>query len=162
MKPFAAVLAILALVFGLAILFHSGGDGNKVPSLAEMESDLVCLTCHEPLDESNSLFAQQMKAQLRQQISAGWTKDRIEHYYVVTEGFGPAVLAVPEQHGFDLLAWLLPLGVLAFGGGAVGIGARAWLRDRDGPDTVAALPVTPSLAPGLDARVDAELARFDG
>ena len=123
-----------------------------------MESILVCTTCHEPLDESVSPLAQQMKAEIRRQIAAGWSKNRIENYFVAA--LGPQVLGVPRDSGFDLLAWLLPFGAILFGAGAVGVGARAWLRNRDvdGPaDTKAAS----RMSPNLELRVDQELARFD-
>jgi cytochrome c-type biogenesis protein CcmH len=157
-KPFAAVLAILALVFGLAFAFRSGGGGH--PTQAEMEADLICLTCHAPLDESDSPLAQQMKLKIRQQIAAGWSKNQIEHYFVVTEGFGNAVLAVPPSSGFDLLAWLLPFAAIVFGAAAVGVGARAWLANKDG-DEDAPADGGPPLAPSMERRVDQELARFD-
>ena len=92
MKPFAAVLAILALVFGLAFAFRS--TSNR-PSLAGLEAALVCTTCHEPLDESNSPLAQQMEAVIRAKIAAGWTTSQIENYFVAQ--LGPQVLAVPKE-----------------------------------------------------------------
>jgi cytochrome c-type biogenesis protein CcmH len=157
MKPFAAVLAIVALVLGFSILFRSGSGAH--PSQAEMESLLVCTTCHEPVDESVSPLAQQMKAEIRRQIAAGWSKSRIENYFVAA--LGPQVLAVPGSSGFDLLAWLLPFGAVVFGAGAVGVGARAWLRNRDDPDTGAGARAARSMSPNLELRVDQELARFD-
>src|SRR5580704_6258519 len=134
MKPFAAVLAIVALVLGFSILFRSGSGSH--PTQAEMESVLVCTTCHEPLDESVSPLAQQMKAEIRRQIAAGWSKTRIENYFVAA--LGPQALGVPRSSGFDLLAWLLPFGAILFGAGGVGLGARAWLRNRDEADASAA------------------------
>ncbi len=154
MKPFAAVLAILALVFGLSFAFRS--SGNAHPTQAELEADLVCTTCHEPLDESSSPLALQMKTEIRQKIAAGWTKDRIENLFVAQ--LGPQVLAVPRSSGFDLLAWLLPFGAIVFGAGAVGVGARAWLDRKDEPGTAAA---DDQLSPELERLVDDELARFD-
>ena len=79
MKPFAAAFAILALVFGFAFAFRS--HGGK-PTQAGLEADLVCTTCHEPLDESNSPLAQQMKAFIRVKIAAGWSKKQIEDHFV--------------------------------------------------------------------------------
>ena len=156
MKPFAAVLAILALVFGLALAFRS--NGNSRPTQAEMEADLICVTCHAPLDESDSPLAQQMKAEIRRQIAAGRSKKQIEDYFVNTAGFGSQVLSVPGSSGFDLLAWLLPFGTIVFGAGAVGVGARAWLDRRDEPAEVA---TAEPLSPDLDRLVDDELARYD-
>lgn len=160
MKAFAAVLAILALVFGLAIAFR--GNGGSHPTQAEMEADLVCVTCHEPVDESDSPLAQQMKVQIRRLIAKGWSKKQIEHYFVVTQHMGPQVLASPPESGFDLLAWLLPFGTIAFGAGAVGVGARAWLANKDDGLNSPGGPTEPSLPPELERRVDEELDRYDG
>jgi cytochrome c-type biogenesis protein CcmH len=152
-KPFAAVLAIVALVFALAIAFR--GHGSKHPSQAQVEGNLVCTTCHEPLDESNSPLAQQMKAFIRVKLAAGWSEKQIDDHFVAE--LGPQVLATPRTSGFDLLAWLLPFAAIVFGAGAVGVGARAWLRNRDDDER----DVRPPLAPALEHRVDQELARFD-
>lgn len=156
MKSFAAALAILALIFGLAFAFRSGGGR---PTQSEMEADLVCTTCHEPLDESDSPLAMQMKAEIRRQIAAGWSKDRIENYFVAA--LGPQVLAVPTSHGFDLLAWLLPFGGIIAGAGAVAVGARAWSRNRDDSGELVPVADGPALSAGLELRVDQELAGFD-
>ncbi len=156
MKSFTAAFAILALVFGLAFAFRSG---NGRPTQAALEADLVCTTCHEPLDESSSPLAQQMKAFIRAKIAAGWSKDQIENHFVAE--LGPQVLAVPRSHGFDLLAWLLPLGGIVAGAGAVATGARAWSRNRDESGKVVPVTEGPALAPALELRVDQELARYD-
>jgi cytochrome c-type biogenesis protein CcmH len=155
-KPFAAVLAILALVFGLAIAFRS--PASKHPSQASVEAGLVCTTCHEPLDESSSPLAQQMKAFIRAKLEAGWTEKQIDDHFVAE--LGPQVLATPPTHGFDLLAWLLPFAAIVSGAAAVGVGARAWLRNKDGDGEVPE-DSGPPLAPSLELRVDQELARFD-
>ena len=129
------------------------------PSESELETELVCLTCHTTLDESDSAVAQQMKAEIRRRIAQGWTKQQILDEMVAN--YGPGVLSTPATHGFDLLAWLLPLGGIALG--AVGLGAGAWYWARaargssgGGPDE------GPPLDADLDRRVDEELARFNG
>ncbi len=157
MKPFAAVLAILALVFGLAIAFR--GHASKHPTQAAVESGLVCTTCHEPLDESSSPLAQQMKAFIRAKLAAGWSEKQIDDHFVAE--LGPQVLATPPTHGFDLLAWLLPFAAIVFGATAVGVGARAWLRNKD-DEGEEQEDGGPPLEPSLELRVDQELARFDG
>ena len=157
MKPFAAVLAILALVLGLSLLFRS--HAGKHPTQAQVEAGLVCTTCHEPLDESSSPLAQQMKAFIRQKIAAGWSEKQIDDHFVAE--LGPQVLAEPAKSGFDLLAWLLPFGVIVFGAAAVGIGARAWLANRDDPEP-SPKTLEPALAPEMERRLDEELARFEG
>jgi cytochrome c-type biogenesis protein CcmH len=156
-KAFAAVLAILALVFGLALAFRS--HGSKHPSQAQVESGLVCTTCHEPLDESNSPLAQQMKAFIRAKLAAGWNEKQIDDHFVAE--LGPQVLATPPKSGFDLLAWLLPFAVIVFGAAAVGVGARTWLANRDDRSAPSAPTREPALSPALELRVDQELSRFD-
>src|SRR5262249_20584462 len=123
------------------------------------ESVLVCPECHTPLDESDSPIAQQMKAQIRKWIAAGWTKSQIEDSFVAQ--LGPSVLGVPRTHGFDLLAWVLPFAGLAVGGVALGFGGGVWPGNREG---AALSPARdgPPLDPELERRVDEELARFDG
>jgi cytochrome c-type biogenesis protein CcmH/NrfF len=75
--------------------------------------------------------------------------------------FGPQVLGVPRKHGFDLLAWVLPLGGIALGAVVLGVGARRWSRvltePRTGRGSVKELPLDPE----DERRVDEELARFE-
>ena len=73
------------------------------------------------------------------------------------------ILAAPPRHGFDLLAWLLPIvGVLA-GAAVLGVLAWRWTREREpepAPDRWS-LNGHP-LGPDEERRLDEELARFDG
>ena len=154
MRFLAAGLAAVALALaGPAVA------SEQHPTQAELEAELVCPACHEPLDESTSPIALQMKAFIRTHIAAGWTKSRIERALV--EQLGPGVLGVPAKHGFDLLAWALPLGGLALGALALGAAAWAWSRNR-ASDRVSRSGGGAALDPALERRVDEELARFDG
>jgi cytochrome c-type biogenesis protein CcmH len=130
------------------------------PTQSELEAELVCPQCKEPLDESNSPIAQQMKAYIRQHIAMGWTKSRIVDSLVgPPNNLGPSVLGVPRKHGFDLLAWVLPLGGIAAGALALAGGAWAWSRNR--PGSTVAIADGPALDPALERRIDDELARYD-
>ena len=150
------IAAIVVLVLAFA---GPATASEQHPSQAELESELVCTTCHEPLDESTSPLAMQMKSFIRKKIAAGWTKSEIEDYFV--KYLGPQVLAVPRTHGFDLLAWVLPFAGIAVGGVAVGAGAWAWSRNRDEAGNVVPVEEGPALGAGLELRVDEALARFD-
>lgn len=95
-----------------------------------------------------------MKAYIRARIAAGDTKSEIKAKLVGQ--FGPAVLAVPPKQGFELIAWLLPLGGLALG--IVVVGLLAWRWSRGSPaDVGGGRP----LDPGLERQLDDELARFE-
>jgi cytochrome c-type biogenesis protein CcmH len=143
----AAVLA--ALLVGAAPV----GAAER-PNPADLEAELVCPTCKTTLDQSDAPVARRMKAYIRARIAAGASSAQIKRELV--DQFGPGVLATPRKEGFDLLAWVLPLGGLAIGLFAVGLLAWAWSRRRDPePDE------TEALDPAQERRVDEELARFE-
>ena len=149
------LLAVVALAIAAPAL-----ASEQHPTQSELEAELVCPQCKEPLDESNSPIAQQMKAYIRKHIAMGWTKSRIIGSLVgPPNNLGPSVLGVPRKHGFDLLAWVLPLGGIAVGAVALGAGAWAWSRSRPGPQTPAQ---EAALDPALERRIDEELARYEG
>jgi cytochrome c-type biogenesis protein CcmH len=149
--------AVVAAVVALACAAPAAACAPRA-SQADLETKLVCIECHTTLDESNSPFAAEMKAEIARQIVACRTTKQILDSMVAQ--FGPSVLSTPQTHGFDLLAWILPLGGILLGAAAIGFGARQWSRSR------APTSVDSSQSPGLDAeeerRVDEELARFDG
>lgn len=143
----AAALAALALT-GAAI-------AADPPRQADLEAEIVCPTCKTTLDQSSSPIATRMKTFIRVQIAAGDSADEIKAKLVAQ--FGPAVLAEPPKRGFDLLAWLLPLGALALGIVVVAMLAWTWSRRRD-PESGAP---DDALDPDLERRVDEELARYE-
>ncbi|HZP74080.1 MAG TPA: cytochrome c-type biogenesis protein CcmH [Gaiellaceae bacterium] len=149
MKRAALLVVALGLVFAQAAL--AGGR----PSESAIETKLVCPECHETLDESNSAIAQQMKLTIRRELAAGWSEKRILDQMVAN--FGPGVLSTPADHGFDLLAWVLPIGGALIGVAALALAARYWTRSGGSPPLGG-----PPLDPELERRIDAELARFDG
>jgi len=147
---------VLAAVAALALAAPAAACMQRA-SQADLETKLVCIQCHTTLDESNSSFAIEMKAEIARQIVACRTTQQIIDSMVAQ--FGPSVLSTPQTHGFDLLAWILPLGGIGLGAGAIGFGARHWSRSRT------SFGVDSTQSSGLDAedeqRVDDELARFD-
>jgi cytochrome c-type biogenesis protein CcmH/NrfF len=72
--------------------------------------------------------------------------------------FGTEVLSTPQTHGFDLLAWLLPLGGIALGAAAIAGGAWHWSRKLGGRD---GSPAASTMAPDEERLVDDALAQFD-
>jgi cytochrome c-type biogenesis protein CcmH len=153
------LLAVLAVALAAcAALLPSTAAGADRPSAAELESQLVCVTCKTTLDESDSPIARRMKAYVRRRLAEGATGGQIKDELVAQ--FGEEVLASPPTHGFDVLAWVLPIGGIGVGAVALGGLAWAWSRKRDGdePAPAAGAPVDPD----LERRVDEELARFDG
>jgi cytochrome c-type biogenesis protein CcmH len=144
-----AALAALVLAAPAAACKQQG-------SQAYLETRLVCITCHTTLDESDSPFAVEMKQEIARQIKACRSNSQIIDSMVAQ--FGPAVLSTPQTHGFDLIAWVLPLGGILLGAAALAFGARRWqaVRATASDDS----PQSP-LAPEDERRVDEELQKFD-
>jgi cytochrome c-type biogenesis protein CcmH len=146
----------LAVVAAALVLAAPAVACTQHASQSHLETLLVCLECHTTLDESNSPFANEMKADVARRIAACQSEHQILDAMVAQ--FGTAVLSTPQTHGFDLLAWLLPLGGIVLGAAAIGGGAWHWSRKRGAVER-------PSPGPELDAAderlVDDALARFD-
>jgi cytochrome c-type biogenesis protein CcmH len=146
---------LLALLAAALVFAAPATAAGQRPSAAELETELVCPVCHETLDESDAPAAEDMKAEIRRRIAQGWTKQQILDEMVANYGTG--VLSTPAKHGFDLLAWVLPIGGALVGVAALAAAARYWSSSRGGPP-----PPGPGLDPEMEQRIDEELARFDG
>ncbi len=148
-------MRFLVVALSALALAAPAAASEQHPTLAELEGEVICLTCHTTLDMSNSPFADRMRVFIRGRIAAGDTKSEIKSKLVAQ--FGKAVLAEPPKRGFDLLAWVLPIGGLLLGAGAVGLAAWRWSpRLRSEPAAAG-----PPLDPELERRLDEELERFD-
>ena len=153
----------LLLVLAALVLAAPAAASERHPTLAELEDQLMCPICEsETLAQSDSPAAQRIKLYIERRIDEGATRGQIKDELV--KEWGIRILAAPPRHGFDLLAWALPLvGLL---GGAAVIGVLAWRWSRTGeepaePPPPYALNGRP-LEPDLERRLDEELARFDG
>jgi len=153
----------LALALVLVAAAGCGGGDDETPTLAELEKELICPTCQTTLELSNAPVAERMRAFIRARIAAGDTKSEIKAALVAD--FGEAVLAAPPKEGFNLLAWVLPLGAAAVGVGVLAVALRRWSRSRPDEDARTAASDSangrPPLDPELERRLDEELARFD-
>jgi cytochrome c-type biogenesis protein CcmH len=151
---------VKVLAAGLVVLLLASPAlaSERHPTLAELEGEVICPTCHTTLDQSDSPIAQRMKEFIKARIAAGDTKSQIEARLVAS--FGQSVLAEPSKKGFNLLAWVLPFA--GIGAGALVLGALAWRWSRTRPRGEPGVPAAAQLDPELERRVDDALARFDG
>lgn len=151
------ILRFLAVV-GAALLFAGPASACAHPrtSLAYLQGQVMCPTCHTTLAMSDSAAALQIEAFISRKIAACWTAQHIESALVAN--YGPQILAAPPHKGFDLLAWWLPIvGVLA-GALALAFGVWRWSR-RPHPEPEA--EAEPGLDEETERRLDDLLARFD-
>ncbi len=99
-------------IFSLVTVVYAQG---KVPSDDEVNAiakKLYCPLClNTPLDVCETKACQDWRAQIRDQLSAGWNEQQIIDYFVAQ--YGERVLAEPQRKGFASLVWVLPgLGVV--------------------------------------------------
>ena len=119
------------LVAALAALVLAAPAAACTPraSQAYLETRLVCIQCHTTLDESDSTFAVEMKNEIARQIRLCRTNSQIIDSMVAQ--FGAPVLSTPQTHGFDLIAWVLPIGGILLGAAGLAFGARTWSKGRE-------------------------------
>jgi cytochrome c-type biogenesis protein CcmH len=122
-------------------------------SLPDIEDEVMCLECGTALNLSNAPVAERERAFIRREIKRGRTKEQIKDALV--DRFGPAVLALPDDEGFGLAAYLVPIVVALLATAGVVIAARRWRRP---PRPAAA---TPSLDTSDKQRLERELRAYD-
>jgi cytochrome c-type biogenesis protein CcmH len=152
-------VAVLVAFFALAA---PAAASERHPTLAELEDQLMCPVCAgETLAQSDVPAAQRLKVRIQHLIAEGKTRSEIKRELVAD--YGTRILAAPPRHGFDLLAWVLPLVGIFAAAGVLGLLAWRWTRTREEPAPLgpASLNGRP-LDPELEKRLDEELARFDG
>jgi cytochrome c-type biogenesis protein CcmH len=150
----------LALVVVLGFVAASPAlASEEKPTLAELERELVCPTCETTLEMSNAPVAERMRAFIRARIAAGDTKSEIKEQLVAQ--FGEEVLAAPPARGFNLLAWLVPIGGALAAIVVVALLARRWSRTRAAPVRSSSADGRRPLDPEVERRLDDELARFE-
>lgn len=153
----------LALALALATLTTATATAQAAiaprASLTDVEQDVMCVSCHEPLALAQSPQADSERAFIRTLIAQGETKAQIEHN--LEAQYGPSVLGKPPAHGFNLTVYILPPALVVAGVVLLALALPRWRRR-----TRAAAAATPLAAgPRLDAadarRLQDDLARFD-
>jgi cytochrome c-type biogenesis protein CcmH/NrfF len=124
-------------------------------SLAALEGEIMCPTCHTTLDQSDAAAARRIEHFIQVRINQCATEKQIKADLV--ENFGAGILAAPPRKGFDLLAWWLPLGGISLGALLLALGVWRWSRAR-GPDDE---PHDSDLDDETERRLDDLLARLD-
>jgi cytochrome c-type biogenesis protein CcmH/NrfF len=154
-----AVYALVAALLALALLAPAAGAPTPRTTLPDVEDEVMCLECGTALNISTSPVADEERAFIKQLIARGLTKDQVKAALV--REYGPRILAEPQENGFSLTAWLVPIAA-ALGALALVVGlARHWRRRASDPGAEAADDGGPALDPADARRLDADLAAFD-
>ena len=144
---------LVPMVVALAVAAPAAACVHPRTSLAYLEGQIMCPTCHTTLDQSDSAAAQRIERFIRLRIDQCASAREIKAELV--RNFGAGILAAPPHKGFDLLAWWLPLGGIIAGALLLGVGVWRWSRAR------APAEPAPPLDDETERRLDELLARFD-
>jgi cytochrome c-type biogenesis protein CcmH len=157
-----------ALALGLSLLAAALPGASASPALAlaprttlpAVESQAMCVTCKIPLTVAQSPQADRERAFIQRLIDAGLTEAQIKRALV--HEYGPTVLALPGTHGFDLAVYLVPPGVALALLGLLALLLPRWRRrSRAAALTSGGADPSPVLSPADEARLDADIARFE-
>ena len=125
-------------------------------SLASIEDTVMCQVCGVPLGlATESPEAARERTFISSLIARCETPTQIRAALVAQ--YGPSVLALPPQHGFDLAAYLVPVLGAVCAGALLTMIALAW-RNRN---RAIQLPAPPPLTGEDAARVDAALEHLE-
>ena len=156
----AAVALVVAFTTGaLAPAAASAAAVTPRASLTEIESEVMCTACREPLEVAQSPQADSERAYIRGLIAQGETKSQILDNLVAQ--YGTAVLGKPPAHGFNLTVYVIPVAILALGAAILAYTLPRWRR-RTRAAAREGAPTAPPVDPADAERLDQELSRFRG
>ena len=119
----------LAAAFAVLALLPAGAVAQaQAPraSLVDIEDEVMCVTCKIPLNIAESPQADDERAFIRGLIAQGLDKEQVKAALVAE--YGRQVLALPEDDGFGLTAYLVPIALLVVLGGALVLLLPSWRR----------------------------------
>ncbi len=118
------VLAALLVPARLAFAQKPTPSDDEVNRIAHQ---LYCPVCENtPLDVCPTEACRQWRDLIRQQLSQGWSEDRIKQYFV--DQYGARVLAEPPRTGLNWLVYVLPPLIIVAGAVLLLRAMRTWTK----------------------------------
>ena len=163
------LLFILAFVLAaslLTVMIVNAQDGQpRIPTDDEVNAvakKLYCPVCpNTPLDVCETQACKDWRAQIRDQLAAGWSEQQILDYFV--QQYGERVLGEPLRSGFTSMVWVLPLIAVLSGIVIVWQVLRSWrLKRAEQVSSEISTPISSDrISKELQALVEKELQKFD-
>lgn len=163
MKPkILILLACVAMLSFFVIVVKVSAQGPvQTPSDDEVlaiAKKLYCPVCpNTPLDVCETQACQDWRAQIKDELTAGWSEKQILDYFVAQ--YGERVLAEPQRRGFTSLVWMLPIIALLLGGAIVWQVLKNWRASRAAP--LPAETIVPEVSPETLAQIEKELKEME-
>ncbi len=102
---------------------------------SDVARQLRCPVCQGlSIQDSPSELSQSMRDVVRDQLAAGKTPDEVKAYFV--SKYGEWILLAPAAHGFNIVAYALPVLVVVGGCLLIAVAVRRWTSATDKDVTV--------------------------
>jgi cytochrome c-type biogenesis protein CcmH len=162
MSRAARRLPLLALLLGALL---AGAPAAVVAAarpqttLPRMEQQVMCVVCRTPLAVANGPQAEAERRQIRRLIAQGKTEQQIKDALVAQ--YGERVLALPQDDGFNLAVYVVPVAAVALALALLALALPRWRRETRA--RAAAAPAAAQPPPSAEdlRRLDDELAQRD-
>ena len=158
-KFFILLLTIFASFLTVSVVYAQDG-GPVTPTdndVNRVAKQLYCPVCpNTPLDVCETKACEDWRAQIRDQLSIGWTDQQVIDYFVAQ--YGERVLAEPQRKGFTSLVWFLPVIVILVGLGVVYEVLKNWRKQKP---VVAVAKAAPEIPEAVLRRIERELQEMD-
>lgn len=159
-KLLLVLLITLAGFFAVAVAYAQGG-GPSYPTdddVNRVAKKLYCPVCpNTPLDVCDTQACKDWRAQIKDELSQGWSEQQILDFFVAQ--YGQRVLAEPERKGFTSLVWLLPILSALIGLWVVYEILRGWRKRQAGAPAVSAPKI--AIEPKVIEQIERELREMD-
>jgi cytochrome c-type biogenesis protein CcmH/NrfF len=154
------VRKVLTVVAATALLAAPATALAACPqtTVADLEDEIMCPVCGTSLATAGDApLAVQQRRLIDGLVNQCRSKEQIKDALVAQ--YGESVLAEPKKEGFGVTTYLVPGLAIAAGLGAVLV---AWIRwRRRGPGKAALAPGAPAPGSAADAKLDADMERYD-
>ena len=158
-KLILVLLTIIASFYAASMVYAQEGrpDYPTDDDVNRVAKKLYCPVCpNTPLDVCETKACEDWRAQIRDELSQGWTEQQVIDYFVAQ--YGERVLAEPQRKGFTSLVWFLPLIAVLIGTGAVYEILKSWRRKKT-PALVVSSP--PEISKELLEKIEREIRELD-
>ena len=110
----SSVVAVLLGIAAYAVQAQDLSDTEMKKAQSYLESNLIAPCCYrQPIADHESQAADDMKKEISAMLASGKTVAQIEDYYI--DKYGERILAVPRMEGFNMISFLMPVFIFAFG-----------------------------------------------
>jgi cytochrome c-type biogenesis protein CcmH/NrfF len=159
----ALATLLLALTGAVALTSTAPALAQEVQapktSLYEIERQVMCVTCRTSLSVAGGPQADRQRDLIKQLIADGKSTEQIKDALVVE--YGQAVLALPEDDGFNIAVYLVPVLAVIAALALAAIFLPRWRRHARAVAGAQQGPLEPELSAADARRLDDDLQRYD-